>query len=135
MLTACEWLDVFIDQQVQIRRADLKNGWWELEVARPGSYSFELRRWPRETDAGLSDGLPSVAVTDGVLMEGVALPIAAARLQIGTVRQQRKEVKPADKSVTFTVRLEAGRTRLHTWFDDANRQPLCGAYYVYVERK
>ncbi|MFG0332917.1 MAG: arylsulfatase, partial [Maioricimonas sp. JB049] len=25
-LTACEWLDVFVDQQRQIRRADLKNG-------------------------------------------------------------------------------------------------------------
>lgn len=135
MLTACEWLDVFIDQQVQIRRADLKNGWWELEVARPGTYSFELRRWPREAGAGLSEGLPGVAVTDGTLMEGAALPIAAARLQIGTERQQRREVKPADKSVTFSARLEAGRTRLHTWFDDANRQPLCGAYYVYVERK
>ncbi|MEN8716989.1 MAG: hypothetical protein ABF384_18925 [Verrucomicrobiales bacterium] len=31
MLTACEWLDIFIDQQKQVRRADLKNGWWELE--------------------------------------------------------------------------------------------------------
>lgn len=47
MLTACEWLDIFIDQQKQVRRADLKNGWWELEVAEEGEYEFELRRWPR----------------------------------------------------------------------------------------
>jgi hypothetical protein len=67
MLTACEWLDIFIDQQKQVRRADLKNGWWELEVAEEGEYEFELRRWPRGTGLSLRDGLPATPVTDGEL--------------------------------------------------------------------
>ena len=53
MLTACEWLDVFVDQQGQIRKGVRKNGYWELEVAEAGVYEFELRRWPREADTGL----------------------------------------------------------------------------------
>ncbi|MDF1753690.1 MAG: arylsulfatase [Verrucomicrobiales bacterium] len=135
MLTACEWLDVFIDQQSQIRRADLKNGWWELEVADAGRYEFELRRWPRELDLGLSEGLPATRVTDGTLLEGTALPIGRARLKLGTGPMMRRPLKPKAKFATFSANLEPGRIRLHTWFDDNNGQPLLGAYYVYVERK
>ncbi len=135
MLTACEWLDVFIDQQQQTRRGDLKNSWWEIEVAEAGEYTFELRRWPRETALPLNAGYPDTKVTDGELPVGVALPIATARMKIGTGPMMRRPVKPKDQSVTFTATLQPGRTRLHTWFDDAERQSLLGAYYVYVERK
>jgi hypothetical protein len=31
--------------------------------------------------------------------------------------------------------LTAGKTRLQTWFYDANGKELCGAFYVTVERK
>lgn len=135
MLTACEWLDVFIDQQRQVRHADLKNGWWELEVGQAGEYEFELRRWPREADLPLSAGLPATAVADGNLAEGVALSIASARLKLGNQPTQMKPVKPAQKSAVFTARLEPGPIRLYTWFDDAKQQPLLGAYYVYLRRK
>lgn len=37
MLTACEWLVVFIDQQLQVRRTDLKNGKWHLIIDKPGT--------------------------------------------------------------------------------------------------
>ncbi|MEM9478145.1 MAG: arylsulfatase [Verrucomicrobiota bacterium] len=135
LLTACEWLDVFIDQQKQIRRADRKNGWWELDVAEKGTYSFELRRWPRDADLPLTAGIPPTQVADGELLPGVALPIASARLQIGQKTFPPVRIGPNDKSAQFTVELEPGRTRLHTWFFDESRQPLLGAYYVYVERK
>lgn len=134
-LTACEWLDVFIDQQRQIRRADLKNGWWEVSVAEAGEYQFELRRWPRETKLALSAGLPASQVTDGNLPAGESLPIAHARMRIGTGPMLRKRAEPDAESVTFTTQLEAGRTRLYTWFEDAARQPIVGAYYIYVARK
>ena len=135
MLTACEWLDVFIDQQKQTRRADLKNGWWEIEVAEPGAYDFELRRWPREVSIPLNAGMAATKVTDDVLEAGAALPIARARMQIGTRPPMVKRVENGQQAVTFTVDLEAGRTRLYTWFDDANHQALLGAYYVYVNRR
>lgn len=135
LLTACEWLDVFIDQQKQVRRADLKNGWWEIEVAEAGEYEFELRRWPREKDIPLTAGVEATKVADDILGEGTALPIARARMRIGTGPNLIKPVGPEAKHATFAVSLPAGRTRLYTWFDDADRQSILGAYYVYVSRK
>lgn len=135
MLTACEWLDVFIDQQQQVRRADLKNGWWEIEVARAGNYEFELRRWPRELDVPIRAGAPAAETTDGSFLEGRALPIARARMKVDLRVGQTKSVGPKTKAVKFTTWLKQGRSRLYTWFDDERRQSVVGAYYVYVRRK
>ena len=135
LLTACEWLDVFIDQQKQVRRADLKNGWWELEVAEAGEYEFELRRWPRDLDLALGAGLEATPITDGVLEAGKALPISSVRMKIGTGPLMVQRVQPGAKSATFTTTLPTGPTRLYTWFYDQNRQPLLGAYYVYVKKR
>jgi len=134
MLTACEWLDVFIDLQRQVRLGLRKNGWWEIEVAEAGDYEFELRRWPRDADLPLASGLPATEVTDGTLVPGAALPIARARMQLGARRPQFRPLGPGAKAATFRATLEAGRTRLYTWFDDADGQPLVGAYYVHVTR-
>lgn len=134
MLTACEWLDVFVDQQAQIRRGVRKNGYWHLDVAQAGDYEFELRRWPREADTPLAAGLPAVKVTAGdLLAQGEALPIAQARLLIGS-SLMKKAVSPGDVSATFRLKLKPGRTLLHTWFDDTNGEAIAGAYYVYVKR-
>lgn len=132
MLTACEWLDVFVDQQAQVRRGDRRHGWWEVEVARAGVYELELRRWPREADWPLADGMPATPVTDGVLPAGVALPIRQARLQIGRDALPPLKLEATAKKAVFRATLPAGRTRLYTWLDDEAGQPLLGAYYVYV---
>ncbi|MDF1824954.1 MAG: arylsulfatase [Verrucomicrobiales bacterium] len=133
LLTACEWLDVFIDQQQQIRRADLKNSFWELDVAEAGKYEFELRRWPRDSDLGLREGVEATPVTDDVLLPGKALDISSARIQIGNFKA-RKPVKKNSKFVKFTAHLNPGPKRLYTWFGDSNNQQIVGAYYVYVNR-
>lgn len=134
MLTACEWLDVFVDQQAQIRSGVRKNGYWHIDVAQAGEYEFELRRWPREADAPLAAGLPAVQLTAGSRGPGAALPIARARILVDDVRMS-KPVGPHDLSAVFQVNLKPGRTLLHTWFDDENGEPIAGAYYVYVRRR
>ncbi len=70
MLTACEWFDVFIDQQAQVRRGERKTGVWHLEVTKPGQYEIELRRWPRESELSLRAAAPAVTLTDGKLLPG-----------------------------------------------------------------
>ena len=124
MITACEWMDVFVDQQVQIERGVRKNSYWLLQVNQAGEYDFELRRWPCESDIALMDG------EDG----NTALPIAAARFFLSGVSLEaagseafsfngnRKEVLPGDKSVTFTANLEAGPITLHAWFERTKSQ-------------
>ncbi|MBA7570394.1 hypothetical protein ES708_12144 [subsurface metagenome] len=139
MLTACDWLDVFVDQQGQVRRGTRKTGYWCLEVAEAGEYEFELRRWPQEIDIPLMDKSPT---------GGAALPISTARIFISDVNHLAledkrpygfeglvKTVSPGETSAIFTVKLEAGPMALHTWFDDKTRETICSAYYVYVRRK
>jgi len=135
LLTACEWLDVFVDQQRQIRRGVRKNGAWHLKVDRPGRYVFELRRWPAESGLRLDEGVGATRVTDGTYVAGKALPIASARLRIG---DHELSAKPdaEGRFVRFEVDLaESGLTTLQTWFLDASGKPVCGAYYVTVERR
>ena len=138
-LSATEWLDVFVDQQGQIRRGVLKNGYWLIDVARAGQYEIELRRWPKEADGTISGTLP-----DG---SGTALPINQAMLFLSGHNHLRisekksyqfegltKRVNPKDKGVTFTMNLKKGPTALHTWFKGKDGIML-SAYYVYVNRK
>jgi len=134
VLSPCEWYDSFLDQGLQVRRGEAKNGAWHVEVAQDGDYEFTLRRWPVEADAAISAGVPEATLTDGKLPAGKALPIASARLRIREV-DERCPVKSDDRSVTFRVKLRAGDTQLQTWFLDAEGRELCGAYYVTVLRK
>jgi len=136
MLTACEWLDVFVDQQGQVKNGTEKNGYWLLDVAEAGTYEFELRRWPRELDRPLSTAEPGRKET----------PLRAARLFINTVLHQQEylpygyegatiELNPEDKSAVFRVDLEKGPITLHTWFDkNRGYDTAFGAYYVYVKK-
>ncbi len=134
LLTACEWLDVFVDQQRQIRRADRKNGTWHLTVDRAGTYRMELRRWPRESGLSLQASVPETQVVDGTFVKGESLPIDSATVQIGDIT---KTLQP-DESLSFfatTVDLEPGPIELTATFLDDNGNEICGAYYVYVARE
>ena len=46
-----------------------------------------------------------------------------------------RPVGEADRAVAFAVKLPAGRTKLRTWFLDADGKEIAGAYYVTVRRK
>ncbi|MCO8124771.1 arylsulfatase [Stieleria sp. TO1_6] len=135
MLTACEWLDVFVDQQIQIRRGVQKNGVWHLSVAQAGTYDVELRRWPRESKLRLDQGCRRTVVTDGVFVPGKVLPITQGRIRLG---KHTFPIQPAAEdglSIQFTADLLAGETELETWMLDDAGQEICGAYYVYVKRR
>lgn len=132
-LTACEWLDVFIDQQVQVRRADRKNGVWHLQVDQPGRYTFELRRWPEDCPLGINEGCLPTPVTDGTYLAGEALPIAAARIRIGDVEQSAKT--NGEKAIRFSANLQYGPVEVQTWFQNESGEDLLGAYYLKVTRR
>ena len=132
-LTACEWWNVFVDQQSQVRRGERKNGYWNLDVAKPGEYVFELRRWPEEAGRLLRDNVAEAQLTDGQLPAGRSLAIARAKIKVG---DEEKEVQLASdaRSARFGIQLQAGPTQLQTWFIDSAGNELCGAYYVNVQR-
>lgn len=134
LLTACEWWDVFVDQQAQVRRGIPRNGVWHLEVAEAGEYEIEVRRWPREARAAMTAGLPPQAHAFGGFPAGTALPVARARLRAGKIEAART-VAADDEAAIFRVWLSAGPTTLQTWLDDDSGRELCGAYYAYVSRR
>lgn len=145
ILTACDWLDVFIDQQPQVSKGERKNSYWCLEVAQEGDYEIELRRWPKETDSPIA-GVCAMTDRNGNI-GGTSLPIVAASIYIGGVELRTlaektpygfegltKEVSPDDKAITFDVHLKPGPIYLHTFFH-LKGQGTIGAYYAYVKRK
>ena len=105
-----------------MRAATVDNGFWAVEVARAGSYQITLRRWPEEVDA------PITAAVD----DGTAIDVVSAKIRVGQL--EASQPIPADAtSVAFTVQLPCGKTRLQTWFNDANGESR-GAYYAKVMR-
>lgn len=156
MLSGCEWLDVFIDQQSQVMNGTRKFGYWLLEVAEAGEYEFELRRWPKESNLSITEK-PTTEIASinprHNLSIATALPIKSAHIYINNVAVphkpldeieaypflgERKKVESGDRSVTFNVDLEEGPIALHAWFneDDGRRpNPITTPYYVYVRRK
>jgi arylsulfatase A-like enzyme len=135
LLTACEWLDVFVDMQKQVRRGDLSNGTWYLNAAQSGNFTFELRRWPRESGLDLKASAPELSLGDGSkLLAGKALPIHSAKVAINGI-EYKIATKQTAQFVSFTVKLPKGNFDLKTTFTDSNNNDLLGAYYVYVSRK
>src|SRR5690606_12903438 len=118
LLSPCDWHDVFLDQQRQVRRGERKNGAWGLIVERPGEYELELRRWPRESGLALAAPAPAYEGVDGSYPPGEALPIASARLRLGET-ELSKPAGQGSEAVTFRLRLDAGTTDLQTRFLDA----------------
>lgn len=133
LLTACEWLDIFVDQQRQVRRGDRKNGTWHLQVAETGDYRIELRRWPRESNLKITDTLPITKVTDGEFVAGESLPIAKAIIEVDDQKQDLS-IQPGNDCFTGTIRLQRGPLKLRGTFLDADDNELVGAYYAYIER-
>lgn len=132
-LTACEWADVFLDQQAQVRRGDRKNSVWHIEIAAAGEYAWTISRWPPESELRIGDGIEPTQAADGTLAGGPAWPVASAYLRVGDA-EQTAPVTPEARCVRFVTTLAAGRTTLQTEFRDASGQELGGAYYVTGQR-
>lgn len=139
-LTAHDWRNDPVEcawNQALIRAGLECNGYWEIEVATPGNYRFELRRWPREEDRPIVAGIPGEWVPFHDIQHGYgggrALPLVKARIRVADY-EETKPIGPEDRYVAFTVRLRAGETPLQTYFYDAQGRNV-GAYYVYVEQE
>lgn len=120
---ASDWQGSYCDNWGGLSQARGK-GYFFVIVEGPGTYTFELRRWPEESGKTLSEGHGQ-----GRHQTRTARPIAGARLRIGD-HDERITTKKEDKAATFTVELKAGRTKLIADLLDANGKVLCGAMYV-----
>lgn len=135
-LSCSDWQDIYCDNlnAVLTAQGGPRGGPWNVLVERAGEYQIELSRWPFARGLALTAACPEKKVTVATLAEGKALPIAAARLHIGKQDLTAKSPGSHAQAITFRVKLAAGKTKLHAWFQDAAGQDVCGAYYARVHR-
>jgi arylsulfatase A-like enzyme len=86
------------------------NGFWAVEVERPGRYQITLRERPAWVKHPIATG--------------------TARLKIGDV-DQVKPIPGGTSGVTFVVELQEGKTQMQTWLLEQSGQ-VRGAYFVDV---
>jgi len=134
-------------------------GFWDIEVAREGTYEIALRRYPIESGSPIRGSIPVPAElrkfpyidnrNDFAIANehAKALPVASASLKIGSFAGQKAvpnkalasddyEVNAQGEvtSVKFNAKLKAGITKLEASFSDASGAHLTAPYYITVTR-
>jgi arylsulfatase A-like enzyme len=139
-LTPSTWAKTYMVDNENVRRGSNKNDFWNVIVQRDGDYELSLRRWPSELNLPLTAPCPPSQYNDVYCYgpetaPGVALPIAEARIQVGSHKASQKISNDDQAAVTFKLKLAAGPVRMQTWFYDKEGKSLGGAYYLTIERK
>ncbi len=113
-LTCHDWHGKSVPwNQGMIRNAPWSNGYWVIQVARPGTYEFTLRQRPRQAE----------------------FPIEGARARVKVDNQETSRAIPEGaEAVTLTLDLSAGAARLQTWFEDPVSGKSRGAFFVDIHR-
>jgi arylsulfatase A-like enzyme len=147
MFTAYDWEGRTVANWPHVRRGDRGNGRHAMTVDQPGSYRVTLRRWPKESGAGIRAAVPRHVPPDDFMAyddehrsphvppfpPGKALDIVGASVRLGG-QEQSMPVRADDQEVSFTFKLEPGETELQTWFKTADGGEF-GAYYAYIQRQ
>lgn len=124
--------------QNDVRSGRNANGCWFINVAKEGTYRFELRRWPKEINLGIRDTLPGVKSEDNDIQlavwgskgTGKRLEIQRARLSVNG-HEVSKEVTENDSVISFDLKLQKGDATVRSWFYDMLGKEHC-VYYVDV---
>jgi hypothetical protein len=98
--------------QPHVREGLIANGFWAVEIARPGRYEITLRRWPQEAEGPLE--------------------ATRARLKVGE-KELEQAVAPGAVKAVFEADLRAGPAFLRTWLTLVDGRSR-GAYYVHARR-
>ena len=139
LLTAQGWHgDTVPYNQQHVRAGAGGTGYWMIDVAQPGRYRIELRRWPRDLDLPLAASVPPPELPAGAdpefelyLLDSKTLDATSAGLIAGP-HTLMQSVTSDDKAAVFEVDLEPGEQTLEGWFT-ANEGKNWGAYYIYIE--
>ena len=123
-----DWIEAKLSYgQIEIRKGVMGFAPILAEVAKAGTYRFELRRWPEETGGTIRGVLPDEATRR---MAGEKLDIVKASLEV----QDFNKTLPVDDAMTaavFEVELQAGPADIAACFWTKDDQKT-GAYYLTV---
>ena len=73
------------------------NGRWAIDVAESGDYTFELRRWPREENRAITEGIPGKLTS---YYGGNAIPVSTARIKVAG-EEQAQSIGTEDKGIAI----------------------------------
>lgn len=143
MLTAYDWMEEGQGQVYNwphLRKGEKKNGKYQLQFEQGGRYRICLRRWPKEANVAIREGVPEYPTFDpfgtpeddrmAPYVEGKALDIRQARIKLNGIDLQL-DVSDKDKEVVFETNVPAGKTYFQSWFIDGEGREF-GAYYIYI---
>lgn len=98
--------------QGQIKRGDIANGPWAIDVEKAGTYEISLHRWAPYLEKPMG--------------------MTAARLRVGDLIESQPLEESATKA-TFKIDLPTGPTTLKTWLQNPGPERAeQGAYYLHV---
>ncbi|MFI3172860.1 MAG: arylsulfatase [Eubacteriales bacterium] len=122
--------------QKNVREGVDGNGYFSMKVEDAGVYTFELRRYPRESGLALDATCEALLRNEQIYedwCEGRSYKIVAADIRMAGQREEAT-VKQGQESVTFALQLPQGEYHLRTRFFLESGKSI-GAYYVYAEYK
>jgi arylsulfatase B len=110
-------------------------GFWNVNVHQAGTYEIRLRRWPKESNAGINEGMkPGKPVPGSApyrMTQGRKFNLNRASVSIAG--QEIEATFAADaKEAVLLADLPAGRTKLTTVFHSEDGSQV-GAYYAYIK--
>ncbi|MFO0866346.1 MAG: arylsulfatase [Gemmataceae bacterium] len=128
-LTSSDWQDIYSDNAGHVSQAvgGPKGAWWNVNVEVEGAYEIHLRRWPVELNLPLNSA--------PARKDAKSLPIAAGKLTLLGKEGAAMAMGKDAREIVIRIDLPKGEGRLQAWFQDAQGQDLCGAFYATVEKK
>ena len=126
MLTSSDWQGAYCDNARHVRNGEggPMGGQWEIMVDKSGEYEITLRRWPFDVDTTLDGKFDPPSK---------AFPITLASIRMGSELKEAK-VAPGATEAVLRMNLVPGQGKLQAWFSDSKNVPICGAFYVKVNR-
>ncbi|XOV92558.1 MAG: arylsulfatase [Bacteroidota bacterium] len=121
--------------QNQIRNGNINTtGYYSLQVDQPGSYQFQLSRWPVESGFTLHDSVPEIPATDFIygLNPGKSISFSNAFISSGH-HTDSVMVDNSQQFATIELELSPQDTLLQAWFTTKEGEYF-PVHYIYVER-
>jgi len=119
--------------QNTVREGKSLNGFWNIEIVEDGEYEILCSRWPKEAQTPLVSDVPEHKTLTVTYPRGIALPIAYCEVQIDN-QKQLIDIKKSDLFSATSQQLKRGKYKLRATFLDLDKKPICGSYYVYINR-
>ncbi|WP_430931712.1 arylsulfatase [Saccharicrinis sp. 156] len=128
----------------QVAAGSPEVGAWDITVSENGLYRFEVRRWPRETNAPIQ-GVPTfIKKVDSWTIHGGVdkfiygnetkiLHIQTIKLEVGS-HSETKKVNGNDKEIVFELNLQKGDTTVKGTMFNQEGELIAGTYYIYLAK-